>query len=271
MPSGSIVLSFTSDGKDFTHTTRFNPPITIPDETYNEKVALVGATIWNSVPNIDAPKNIISYQYKNLVTGANDVVTWNGTWTTVTLVIPPGLYSVEQLNEALERLQRDQELDHNLLFIEGDLPTDRIVFCSNSTTYREEIRILNPPTTPRSVIGFPEDDNFRLEVGYENKEIAPLQAKFNQMNWFVLRNSLASPGLSEDGRTRSILGRVYLDESPNSLLTYEPAYPIFVTAKDLRWVNKISEVQGAWYQDDGVTPALTNNPWQYTVEIRYDY
>jgi hypothetical protein len=260
---GSIVLSFSSDGKDHTHLTRYPNPINLPPDATNVRIALVEATIWNTVANIVEPNNVIHIQYK-----------WTAFeaiyWKSLHLVIPPGLYNVDQLNTCIERLLRDAELDPNLFFLRVDLPTDKIMFCSQGATYRDEIKLLNPPSTPRSLLGLPELDSYEIVVGYENQVLAPYKAKFNQMNWFVLRNSLASPGLNLNAETRNILGRVYIDDAPNTMLVYEPSYPIFVPARDLQWTGKISEVVGQWMQDDGFTPAVTHNPWQYTVEILYD-
>jgi hypothetical protein len=252
---GSIVLSFASDGKDHTHVTRYNPQINLPTEATNVRVALVEATIWNTVPNIVEPYNVIRIQT---------------TTEEIDFVIPTGLYNVDQLNTCLERLLLDADLEPNLFFLRVDLPTDKIMFCNSSSTYKDGIRVLNPPSTPRSLLGLTDDSTLIITVGHNNQVLAPSVAKFNQMNWFVLRNSLASPGLNLNGDTRNILGRVYIDDGPNTMLVYEPSYPIFVPARDLQWTGKIAEVVGQWFQDDGVTPAVTLNPWQYTVEILYD-
>jgi len=269
MPTHSHVFSFASlnDGKDTNeHITIFNPVIKLPPTIHNARVALVSATIWNTVPNIAAPNNVITYLMRNKPNDVSDT-----TYKTIELVIPPGLYSMQLLNETLERLHLDQELDPLLFFLLEDLPTDRLMFSTKSTNYKDQIILLNKSGTPSNLLGLPADPNFTLTIKWENQELAPNTAFFNQQNWFVLKNSLASPGLLQDGRSGQILDKVYLTEGANTMLVYTPGYPIFVDASDLHNFSHIQSVRGAWYQDDAETTAYTGNPWQYTVELKYDY
>lgn len=252
--------------------TYLNPPLRISRNAENIKVRLLNASIWNTSPNVTqrSGENKLFFTYYGKSGPAATYQPEN-----YTITFPDGLYSLEEMQTTLSRLLLEQDLASDLIQLGGDMATARVTFATSSLTGPGGVGALglliirNLAGSMRTILGLGSDPNLTVQVPFNQIVRAPFKAQFNRVNWFELHSTIAAPGLSVNGVTRNVLGKVYPDKAPNSMVVYNPSYPVVCDAALLRG-TEISRIDSHWTSDDGFTFLPTYNPWEYTCEITWD-
>lgn len=239
----------------------------IPANAYNVKATLLSASIWNTTPNVSRHLGENSLTFSLNVLTSNQVANpGEHERKTVTLVFEDGLYSLEELQDTIRRLLANRGLDQNCIMLAADYPQGKIEFATQYMVGTGGVILHNPPSTLRTLLGFPQDDSFTFTLVPGDIVLAPLKATFNRLNWYELVCSLSSPGMKGETKSRNLLAQIYPSSNPNSMIVYDGPGPA-VDASDLKGVP-VQEITVQWFSDSH-KEAPTYNPWNVCIEVSW--
>lgn len=198
-------------------------PITIPRNAIDAQIRVLDSNIWNVVPNISASIG-------------NNVLNFNIQGTSYTTNFPDGLYSLEALEEFI---QRDLEL-------KGLDPT-AIQFSGNGATQKSVLRFgvdnvqidFTQANSPREILGFdsrlvpltPQPAGFSEE--------GDSQANFNRTEYFLISTDLISNGVPLNSTSgNGVIHKALIQAPPGSQSNFLPYKPIVVDASELIGFSK---------------------------------
>ena len=243
---GSATADYVSPNMDKFQVT-LNNPIAVPKEANSCDVALYGANIWNSSPNI--------------VTGVNDVFSYIINGVPASVIIPEGLYSLSDYSQTINQLIGN---------------TTDFIFTGNSATQKVTIETDNnrqidftQPFSQRDILGFNSQVVPPLNTPLDFTTIAPNIANFNNVNAFLVTMDLLNDGLPVNAISGSILAQVPIIAPPNSLIYYEPASPIFIQTDQI--IGKTISQINFGLTNELLNPIKVREDWAITVSIRYEY
>lgn len=199
------------DGSSFE--VNFNSPLSIPAEAKLCEVAVASAAIWNVSPNISA------------LFGNNQITITHWGYAD-TLVITDGLYSIDSLNEFINRGLSNPPFN---------IAPGSFVISGDQSTQRSVVTILTPGdnidfgglNSVGSILGFDPiivTATAANEHFYSNRE-----ASFNRNNLYCITSDLVTSGLPVNGLMRSVIGIVLITADPGFQDSYNP--------NQLQWSN----------------------------------
>lgn len=233
-------------------------PITIPSGSVSCTVDVVQANIRFVTPNISAALGNNNFYFSSAVTNPGSYH----------IVIPDGLYSLDDLNTTLQREFANLGFAQNIIVLTGDGPTSRSIL---SYTIAGLDVDFTQPSTVRSVLGFnarqspPTPPSAAGESDYSDNT-----ASFNQTDSFYIRSSLiGGDGLPINNTGVGIIAVVPITVEPGALIVYEPKIPVDIDAASIigRPVQSISFD----LMDDQLRPVNTlGEVWSLILHIRYN-
>ena len=191
----------------------FQPPIHFPSDIQSCSLSVQEALVWNVIPNISEQlgnnKLYVIYQA-----------------TTYDITIPDGLYSVSDLNNAIERELSTETGVSNLVSIEPDNATQRIVLTLSEADLQ---------------VDFTQPDTFRDVLGFDSQLVPPApttgpyfqlgdsQAAFNNINYFLLHiDTLIENGIRVNDQYNQNIAQILITAAPappNTCLLYTSPSP----------------------------------------------
>lgn len=175
-------------------------PIMIPRNVVNCTVQVDEATVWWTSPNISVAQNnnILQLQYDSI---------------DYTLTIPTGLYSVSDLNNAIDREVVNAIGVSGLVVLEADNATQKVVIII---------------TTPDVQIDFTVDGTFRDLIGFNSQLVPPIPstgvytilgdyvANFNTIEYFLLHSDIINQGIRVNDVYNQTIAQILIDVAPGS-------------------------------------------------------
>ena len=234
----------------------FSEPLAIPRQALNVEVMLAEATVWWTVANIEEGKNDKLY-IDDTLAPASYVVT-----------IPQGLYDRSGLNAAVQRDLANQGAPANLLIINQDAPTGKVVLQFGVTGTTVDF---TQPDTPRIILGFNSQvvgPSPAPPPGGVISVLAPNVAEFNQINSFLIHSDIVSRGVQLNNGYSQILGQVLINVPPGSQIVSSPFNPPRVAADELRGQDR--RTVRMWLTDE--KNQLVNTAGEYwTARVTVSY
>jgi len=235
-----------------------NKPISIPSGAISCTVDVVQAKIWFVTPNISAALGNNNFYF-------NSATVNPGSYH---IVIPDGLYSLDDLNTTLQREFSNLGFASNIISLSPDGPTSRSILSYSIADLDVDF---TQPNTVREVLGFdsrqspPTPPSSAGESDYGDQPAA-----FNQINSFYIRSSLiASDGLPINNTGVGIIASVPTNVEPGRQIVHEPQIPVEIDAADIigRPIQSISFD----LVDDQFRPVNTvGEYWSIILHIRYN-
>lgn len=266
---GQYISGYPGEDRAYREISLLDIPPSIPADAQNVTACLKSAYIWNTTPNVSARlgENSLTIGVDTLVpgmTGKDEVE-----HIILTLKFADGLYSLQELSDAVYRLLTNMDVSPSILSLEADYPTQKIQFSSENKVGATGVTLYNPPGTLRKLLGFPDDDSFQLRVPLGDIVLAPRKATFNRLNKYEFHCSLASPGMFSDRKSSNLLAVVVPNRAPNAMIVYGGSESVVVDASALRGMPGPTRVNAQWFSDD-LREAPTYQPWSALVEICWE-
>ena len=233
-------------------------PIVVPRNARNCVLQVLGTTIWNNQPNV--------------ITGVNDTLRITGpdtldALTVFDIVIPQGSYSVSELNQriAIELSNAGAKTSPNPI----------ISLTPDEATQKIEIRIFytgasvdfTQPNSCWEILGFTPATVLTATFDGESF-LAPSEASFNVINFYLISSNLVSQGLRFNNTYRQIINQTNIDVRPNSQIVSEPFNPSKIECPEL--VGQVRSNFDVRLLKDDFSPANTRGEY-FSVRMSLSY
>ena len=244
-----------SDGSRFS--VSFNPALRFNQNATRIRLELLECELYYTSPNIlNNVNNRLDLSYEDT----------HGVVQIYNIVIPEGLYTLENLNDEIIRLLGVQG---------GQTNPPLISFLPNSSNSRVIMTLIGNSrvdfSKPYSVgifFGF-------LPIAYvpygvfsnDRKSIfeAPNPARLNNINFFVLNCNILLDGLCFNGISRQALGRILINNEPGGQIISTPQHPYSIDITNLKYssYNNLT----FWITSDTDKPISTSEPYSFRLRI----
>ena len=257
LPDGGIIGSDGSELSADKSTVFINldsPGIQIPTGAVEITFRVEQASVWYTAPNISAAlgNNRIDYLVASVAQAP--------------IIIPDGLYSVEELNTALGRelVNRGQLVDG--IVLSGEDSTQKVII---TVQIGYQIDLTNFESL-RGVIGWNSQVYPAIApVAIESKP-GENDAAFNNINEFTVRTDLVSEGIQVNNSGRNLLAVIPITSgSVNSQIIYQPNHPSIVEASEYRG-KTINNFYISIADEVGVS-VVQSEPWSVLLVLKYKY
>jgi hypothetical protein len=254
---GAFNLSITPNSFD-SFRVDLDQPIHIPRNARNCVLEVLSTSIWNNEPNI--------------ITGVNDRLRVTGpdtldVLTVYDLTIPQGSYSVSELNQRIQIELSNAGAKTS--------PDPIISLTPDEATQKIEIRIFytgaivdfNIANSCWEILGFNNTDILTATFDGESF-LAPNEASFNVINYYLISSNLVSQGLRFNNTYRQIINQTNIDVRPNSQIVSEPFNPSRIECPEL--VGQVRSNFDIRLLKDDFTPANTRSEY-FSVRMSLSY
>jgi hypothetical protein len=258
----SITLTFTNnpalgatqisaDGSQFS--VSLDNPINIPKSAVSCTGEIISASVWYVQPNISTTLKNNNFTY-----------IYNG--DTYEVLIPDGLYSLDQLSSYISKKFLETGFDPSLITITGDDATQRTVLTFSQPNLYVNFDVTN---SIRTVLGFNEEIVPSSPQAANYFQYSDTEAKFNSINNFYIRSNFTD-GIAINNTNFGILTTVPIPttNSVGRQIQYQPNRPIIVNMPEL--VGK--PLRNLTFQliDDQLRPCPTLGEfYSFTLQINY--
>ena len=158
------------------------------------------------------------------------------------VTIPEGLYSVDDINQTVQRLSgmilyKGSRLSPKTLKISGNGSTQRIIVALASGFQFEQ-----SPMLPNNIAGLTlgyTDPNRIISFTHENDYFeADTIAGLTRINSFYLHGDLVLEGLTVNNGFDNVLTEIQITNPPGSLIVYRPFNPYVLNGNHLKYGSK---------------------------------
>jgi len=242
-------------------------PILVPKGAQHVTIEQQQSSVWWSVINIKTGVNdtfriLISTTTDDPVTG--EIISVDAV-NTYDLVVPEGIYDSKSLGESLQRVAINRGITYNFEFVD-DESSEKVVISLD----------------PKMQIDFTVGQNMAEIMGFDSavypsqpshipnySVIAPNDAKFNEIDYFLIHCDLLHNGIAFNGKSTQILNKVPIDAGPFEQVINRPFNPIKLPCNHLVGARRNSV--RLWLTDQKNRLIDTNDEnWSVTVVLRYE-
>ena len=241
-PSGSTFTTFLQEG------------FTIPPNSFGIEVGCVSASVWYNQPNVTEENNIFTFE-------RND-----GAILTVTL--PVGLYSFDELNRTLK----------NLLLFTYNI-TNYSWSPVQSTQRVSEVFIVTPNPSiirtywnlgsPQNLLGFNLGRFTSNPVGTSGSYVGDTTAKFNQIDFYLIKTSLLSKGIRVNNKYSGVIAQVGISGPAGSLIDFLPQNIQWTSAGELGNGSTVTNVTTILTDSNGKPVETFGESFSVNLIIRW--
>lgn len=233
-------------------------PLRIPKNARNCTLQVLSTSVWNNEPNV-----ISGFNDTLRVTGPDtlDVI------TVFDIVIPQGSYSVSELNQriAIELSNAGAKTSpDSLISLTPDEATQKVEI---RAFYAGVIVDFTQPNSCWEILGFTPATILTATFAGESF-LAPNEAAFNVINFYLISSSLVSQGLRYNNTYRQIINQTNIDVRPNSLIVSQPFNPSKIDVPEL--VGQVRSNFDIRLLRDDFTPANTRGEY-FSVRMSITY
>lgn len=237
---------------------QFDEPIHIPKDAIECTLKVDSTVIWNNEANVTPQNNTLR------VTGPNtsDVV------TVFDIVIPEGSYSVSDFNQTVQTLLANQGAKISpdpIISITPDEATQKIDIRLN---YITSVVDFTQPNSCFNLLGFLSTSIIGPPSIAGESFLAPNEANFNVINYYLIASDLVSQGLRFNNTYRQIINQTEINVRPNSQIVSTPFNPAIIPCQEL--IGQLrSNVSFRLLKDD-LSPANTRGEY-YSLRMTINY
>jgi len=194
-------------------TLSLNPPIILdPNKKY-----------YASAPEVD-----ITYCFANIFTGKNDKFKYsemkNGVLTSFTHTFSQGLYTVDAIQQEINRCTQSDIQNNYLFVLEPDTSTSHIFIHFMTTTCRIDC---TGNDNMMQILGYDSSSGILGPVLHFNDYYEGMNASLNNVQNILVLASFVS-GSYQNGQSKNVLASVTPDVHPYSNILYRPNVDIYV-------------------------------------------
>src|SRR5690554_6495311 len=209
----------------------------------------------------------IWYTFLNVFEDVNDSLYLTVDGTNVTLVLPPGLYELNELLSTLNLLWANDNTTHAgvdqfPLSIIPNWSTQKVILANIDDNEAVSVDFTQPDTF-REILGF---NSGVVNIPAGQNEDGDEIAKFNVFNNLYVCTDLCA-GIRINSNFHNVIAEVPLGK-PHSQIVYEPYRPIECSAPELQFqpIRKFS----VWLTDEKNNPIHTNGEfWSARLRVSW--
>lgn len=220
---------------------RLEQPILLPNDILTCSIQIDEATVWWTIPNISVSEGNNKFYLEHLA--INYVIT-----------IPNGLYSVNDLNNALDREIVAATGLSGLISLEPDNATQKVVITINQAGTQIDFTLTD---TFRDLLGF----NSQLVPAVVSVgvfiQLGDNVAAFNSIEYFLLHSDIVTQGLRTNNTYSQTIAQILIDVAPGSQIVSREFNPPKSDALELSG-QTIDRIR-FWLTDQNNVLVDTNN------------
>lgn len=247
-------VSVTDIGSQFS--VQLNQAIRVPGHAINPRIELLAASVWWTVPNVIANQNdTITITQANPPVGPTNIV------------LPTGLYTLNDINATIERLLRDagfSTADGPSLVFTEDRATQKVILTRQyvgTTVDFSSARSIAPLLGYDSVI-LPITTVVGEEfIGENTAQISPLE-------YFLIGTDLTDSGSLIGNQQRGIIAKVPISVIANQQINYEPRHRVSYECERLKG-RMVRSVEMYLYSEKLVPVRTGGEPWAVDLVITW--
>ncbi len=175
-------------------------PIIMPHNLGNCTVQVDEATVWWTIPNISASLGNNKFYFDHL---ANPQV----------ITLPDGLYSVTDLNIAIDRELVSTYGISGLVTFSADNATQKVEILINQAGSQIDF---NPSDTFRDIVGFNAQDIPTVVSIGSYAQLGDNVAAFNTIEYFLLHSDIVGQGVRVNDAYNQTIAQILIDVPPGS-------------------------------------------------------
>ena len=249
----SGAVNITNNGSRFQ--IELEDPLEVPREAINCHMTVNNATAWNVFYNITEDNNVFRVTY-------NDGVLQ----VTLSIVIDPGLYDLDHLNEEIYRKLSVTTFPNNLFNLVPSTADQRVVIEFN---YNDTSIDFTFPNNPREVLGFAaivisSDGGSDVPQFVKGSELA----KFNNIQYLLMHSDLVSRGIRVNNSYSQTIARLIIDVGPGEQIVYAPFITQKIPTPEL--AGELRNTITFWLTDDADNPVNTRGEF-FSCELVVHY
>jgi hypothetical protein len=231
---------------------QLNNPLTVPADALNCNIRVLQSSIWYTTPNISTVQN-------------NNTIYYNDGVADKTIVLPNGLYGIDDINLVLARELVANGDATDLFTLLADNATQRVVILFNAAGVTIDF---TQPNTPRDILGF-NDPPVVIGPSVVGGGIpGNAVAGFNSLEAFVISGDIVSNGIPTNSIARGVLAFIPITAEVGLQNVYSPFNPLMVDGTEL--IGKSKNVLNFYLTDQNLRPLDTNSEnWSFIVELSY--
>ena len=226
-------------------------PIRIPSDIKRVQCKVIGASIWNGIPNIETDCELI---FETPNTGV------------VRVLIPKGQYSVTLLESTLNRSLQNLGINPSTLILAGDDATGKIYF--DLATIGSRISFFGEPELSQ-LLGFPLDYESPLTTMINQVITAPNVAQFNNVNTFQIHSTITAKGILVNNKFTQLVAIIPVTAAPGSLIIYDPTNPQITFCRNLIG-SSVQSITSWLTNEKGEVLDTNGESWSYVVELKWE-
>lgn len=246
--------ALTPDGSTFT--TFLQEPFTIPKNAFGIEVGCLQASVWYTQPNITEKNNRFEFSAVGFID------------PNLVIIIPPGLYTFQALNDLLkqELLDNFGITNYNLVAVQT---TQRVSEEFDATGGAQVTETRWPVGTFGDVLGFfptRVTDNVPFGAGiYPGDKTA----RFNAIDFYLIQSSLVNRGIRSNGTFRSVVAQVPINDLPGAQIIYSPINPQWTAAPELGNGSTVTSVQTILADSNGQPVGTQGEAYTVTLMVKW--
>jgi len=242
------------NGSEFS--VNLNYPLAVPRLAKYCTIELHSASIWYVTPNVSTELQNNTFYFSDGIPR--------------TIVIPDGLYNLDQLVQSIAILTTNLVPAlvtpfEDLFTIVGDDPTQKVVITFSPAAITAGANIdFTQPNNLGPLLGF----NPQILTGVPPTVFGDNVAQFNQTNQYYIQSDLVHSGIPVNSNQSNVLGVVYIDVPPGELINFQPQVPLIINADELIGGSRTG-FRFRLTNEDGVLQNTNEEYWSFIVTIRY--
>ena len=226
-------------------------PISIPAKAKSCSLTVIGASI--------------PYISPNLVMNANSNFNFIYNGTAYTLILPTGLYSLNNVASAISLILTSMTLPSNLFTFVGNSATQMVSIVYNYANLQ---------------VDFTQPYNFAYIMGFNSGVYPPSPsyvgetstaqnvAEFDQLTSYTIISDLVSIGLPFNGNSKNVIAVIPITSTPGSIVIYDPQNAQRIEAGSL--IGVVRTIANFSITDSRANNInMLNQPW--SIVCRFDY
>ena len=231
---------------------QLDQPIMFPNDSFDCTAEVVGASVWNTVPNVSV--NLANNRLYVFYSG-----------TLYTVVLPDGLYSVSSLNAQVMKSLVNQGLPGDVVSIIGNQSTQRIVLSFN---YVGSYVDFTGSNSCKNLLGF---DSRLVPVApttiVSQSEDGDSTAQFNNIESFLIKSDLVSGNIPTNKDSEQTIALIPINAKTGDQILYNPYNASRVDASNLKGLGRTYATFRL--TDEKGSPAITNEDFSIQMVFRY--
>ncbi len=237
----------------------FTPSLQISPAARNVSLSLVQATVWWTVPNLEAVSITVRILASEEVPTAKDVV----------VSFRKGIYTYKEVNKIFNNAFTEAEVDPLAVSFNPNWSTNLMVM---SFGIPAELTFDLSTSALSSILGFNNGTYRYYPIGGENQQLYEAQttAKFDSVQFLMVGTNMVDRGFQiGGGRYKNVIAKIgIVGVDPGFQIVHEPPNPLEVTTQMFNG-DGLSRAEFTLMDQTGQPVDTNGQPWSLLLRIRY--